>query len=382
MLSNGLVIVIFIVVFFIGVLVGYLWEKNRRVGSEIVSPVNNLSIQIAELKNKFEEVEKRRALLEDERKRFDQERDSRFKEFMENFHKLFNELSEKTIRLDQEKDKRIAELTEQMKRFFQEQKESTENFLKEQGKSREEIERRRDAQIEDMKRMMEIFTRTVSGTKTRGMAGESLLKEVLKDSIRVGLIKTDLKTDGGVVEFAWDLGDGKFIPIDSKLPDLLKLVEEFEKSDDEKIRENLKRQIIDKLKKEIKRVQKYNNLSNTIDGSILVVPEIVLDIAPELVPLAEKEKVFICSYRDVFFVAHTLQENYIRAKQSGEIGVYREMVSDLLGILDRIRAKTDAIERAITTISNANNAVRSEIQKGKRLEFEKVSSLQEEEKEK
>ena len=373
------VAIIILIAFVVGLVAGYLIGKSRGVGTEVIAPVNNLSTQVAELKSKFEEVEKQRMLIEGEKKKFDEERNRRFEEFMTNFHRLFKELSDKTTKIDQEKDKRIAELTEQMKRFFQEQKESTEKFLIEQGKTREEIEKRRDAQIEDMKRMMEIFTRTVSGTKTRGITGEALLKEVLKDSIRVGLIKTDLKTDEGVVEFAWDLGDGKFIPIDSKLPDLMSLVKELEESDDEAKREEIKKSVINKLKKEISRVQKYNNRSNTIDGSILVVPEVVLDLAPELVSFAERYKVFLCSYKDVFLIAHTLQENYIRTKESGDIGVYREIISSLFRILDKIREKTDAIERGLTIIRNANDAVRSEVQKGKMLEVENNNKEIEEE---
>ena len=108
-------------------------------------------------------------------------------------------------------------------------------------------------------------------------------------------------------------------------------------------------------------------------------PEVVLDLAPELVSYAERYKVFLCSYRDVFLIAHTLQENYIRTKESGDIGIYRGIISSLFRILDKIREKTDSIERGLTMIRNANDAVRSEVQKGKMLEAEK--DIQKDEKE-
>ncbi|EKF49737.1 RmuC domain protein [Thermosipho africanus H17ap60334] len=220
-----------------------------------------------------------------------------------------------------------------MRKFFEEQKKNTEKFLNEQGKSREEIEKRRDAQIEDMKRMISIFTKTVSGTKTRGMTGEFLLKEALKESIKVGLIKTNLKTEGGEVEFAWDLGDGKYIPIDSKFPDVFQLLEEYDKVESSKERDKLKKEIIDKVKKEIQRVQKYQNLFNTIDSCILVVPEAILEIAPELVGLGRENNVFLCSYKDVFVIAHTLQDKYIKLKEEGDIGKYKQMVSYFFKLL-------------------------------------------------
>ncbi|MEM3399228.1 MAG: hypothetical protein QXP42_00140 [Candidatus Micrarchaeia archaeon] len=59
------------------------------------------------------------------------------------------------------------------------------------------------------------------GVKKRGMAGEEILKFYLKEPIKIGLIKTNVITGGGVVEFAFDLGDGKFIPIDPRFPKCL-----------------------------------------------------------------------------------------------------------------------------------------------------------------
>ena len=49
------------------------------------------------------------------------------------------------------------------------------------------------------------FTRTIHGTKRRGEVGEVILKQILSESISSGLVVTDLNTDKGNVEFAWDL---------------------------------------------------------------------------------------------------------------------------------------------------------------------------------
>ena len=87
-------------------------------------------------------------------------------------------------------------------------------------KSRHRAEDMRDAQIQDMRNMMTTFTQTISGTKTRGMVGESILSEVLSNSIKAGVIKKELKIGSQNVEFALDLGDGKYIPIHSKLPEV------------------------------------------------------------------------------------------------------------------------------------------------------------------
>ncbi len=368
----ALTIIGMVACFFVGFLFGKLLSGMKQGTSPQVESVSDLSIRIAEMKTKFDEFEKNREKL-------DEEREKRFRDFMDNIHRTFETLNEKTLKVDEEKGERIKELVSQMKTFFEEQKRNTERFLSEQGKSREEIEKRRDAQIEDMKRMISTFTKTVSGTKTRGMTGESILKEALKESIRVGLIKCDLKTDNGEVEFAWDLGDGKYIPIDSKMPDVFQLLEEYESTSEPKEAEKYKKAIIDKVKKEINRVKKYQNSSNTIDSCILVVPEGILDIAPELVGMGKHENVFVCSYKDVFPVAHTLQDQYVRTKEEGDIGRYRQMVKNLFRILENIGSKADSIERALTTIRNANEKIRTEVGKGKRemeyLPEEKTSKI-------
>jgi len=364
MIETILLIVGILIGIIVGFVAGFFFGKIRAYRSPEfsaqLSVMNSLSTQIAEMKGKFEEIEKQRVKL-------DEEREKRFSDFVENIHKLFNELSEKTSKLDEEKDKRIKELTEQMKTFFEEQKQHTEKFLLEQGKSREEIEKRRDAQIEDMKNMISMFIKTVSGTKTRGITGEILLKEALKESIKVGLIQSPLKTDNGEVEFAWDLGDGKYIPIDSKMPDVFETIKKYETTEDPSEREEYRKEIIDKLRKEIKRVQKYQNLSNTIDSCILVVPEAVLDIAPELVGIGKQSNVFVCTYKDVFLIAHSLQDQYIRMRKEGDIGEYNQIIRTLFQILDKIRAKTESIERALTTINNANEEIKTEIIKGKNI---------------
>lgn len=361
-------IILLIIGIIVGFIVGYLYGKMKAYQPIDTSPLNTLSTQVAEMRAKFEEIERTRREIERQREKFDEERERRFEEFVKSLHQLFSELSEKTSKLDAEKDKRIAELMEQTRKFFEEQKKHTERFLLEQGKSREEIEKRRDAQIDDMKRMISMFTKAVSGTKTRGMTGEVLLKEALKESIRVGLIKTNLKTDKGEVEFAWDLGDGKYIPIDSKMPDVFEILQKYSTTDDVNEQERYRKMIKDKIKKEIKRVQKYQNLSNTIGSCLLVVPEGVLDIAPELVSVGKQNNVFICSYKDVFPIAHILQDQYIRLKEEGDIGRYKQIIRSLFQILEEINKRTETIDKALTTIGNANEKIKSEVIKGKRVE--------------
>ena len=372
-------IIFLIIVIIVGFVAGFFFGKYRAYRSNDLSSqtstISSFTTEIAEMKGKFSEIESSRSMLEKERQKYEEEREQRFKDFVANMNNLFKEISDKSIKSDEEKGKRIVDLMEQNKKFFEEQKNYTEKFLLEQGKTREEIEKKRDAQIEDMKKIISTFTKTVSGTKTRGMIGEDLLKEVLSNSIKAGVIECGLKTENGEVEFAWNLEDGRYIPIDSKLPDVFKLLELYNSMDDIDKQKEYKKEIIEKIKKEIKIVQKYQNLNNTIDSCLLVVPEGILELAPELVGIGKEDNVFVCSYKDVFPIAHVLQDQYIRLKEEGDIGKYKSVIKVLFQIIDKINKKTETIEKAVTQIKNANDGIQSEVTKAKSKETEEVEDL-------
>ena len=232
--------------------------------------------------------------------------------------------------------------------------------------SREDIEKKRDAQVQDMKNMITKFIQVISGTQQRGAVGEAMLSETLKNSIKAGVVKKDLRVGSKNVEFAWALGDGKYIPIDSKLPDVFEIYEDYLEAEDSE-RVLLRRKIRDKVKKNIKEIQKYQNQTNTIDNCILVVPTGVMEACPEIVGDGHESQIFVCTYTDVFPIAHILQEQYARMKEEGDIGIYKKMVEQLFGILNKIMKKTESIDRALTTITNANNDVKEEVGKGKRV---------------
>ena len=234
-------------------------------------------------------------------------------------------------------------------------------------KSRDRSEDKRDAKLQDMSNTIDSFNRTISGTKTRGMVGESILKEALKNSIKAGVVKTELKIGSKNVEFAWDLGDGKYIPIDSKLPDIVPLVSQYENSKNTGEQKLLSKKIKDKVAKEILNIQKYQNQTNTIDNCILVIPPSILDMSPELVGIGKDSNVFVCSYKDVFPIAHILEEQYRRFNEEGDIGEYKKTIKQLDSILDKVISKTETLDRAIKQISNANDEIKDEVAKGKRL---------------
>lgn len=352
-----------------GLIIGWLVSRIRTYQSVDLSSqttlLSGLNAQIAEMKGKFSEIERSRGQLDQQRAKYDEEREKRLKDWMDSTQKLFEEQASKGKQVDDEKDKRIQAWMEQTKTFFEQQKGAYTSYLEQQGKSREDIEKKRDAQIADMASMIQSFTRAVSGTKTRGMMGEVQLQDVLRNSIKAGVVVCPLKTENGEVEFAWNLEDGKYIPIDCKLPDIFDLVDSYVNSEDVSEQKLIKKQLIDKIKLQIKNIQKYQNLRNTIDSCILVVPEGILEIAPEIVGLGQDSKIFVCSYKDVFPVAYVLSEKYMHFKETGDVGQYRQLLGALFQILDNINKKTETIQRGLAMIGNANGEIKTEILKAK-----------------
>ena len=214
---------------------------------------------------------------------------------------------------------------------------------------------------------MSSIERTLTGTKSKGIAGEALLGLYLESSIKTGEVKKDLKIGTKIVEFAWKVSEGKYIPIDAKFPEIKALVEEHDKSEDTVHKKSLSKEVKDKVKKEIENIQKYQNQPNTIGNCILAVPSSALQMSPELLSIGKESNVYLSSYKDVIIIAHLLAEQHHEFTAEGDIGAEKIKVEQLNSILEKIFAKSDTIDRGLKQISNANDEIKDEVSKSKRI---------------
>jgi len=189
----------------------------------------------------------------------------------------------------------------------------------------------------------------------------------LETAIKTGEVKKNLNIGSKNVEFAWKINEGKYIPIDAKLPDIFSLVEEYDSSDDPELQKNLSKKVKDKVAKEITNIQKYQNQPNTINNCILAVPSSILDMSPELLGIGKERNVYLSSYENVEIIAHLLSEQYHRFTAEGDIGTEKMKVEQLISILEKIFNKTDTIDKALRQISNANNEIKDEASKSRRI---------------
>ena len=209
--------------------------------------------------------------------------------------------------------------------------------------------------------------RTLTGTKSRGIAGEALLGLYLEPSIKIGEVKKNLNIGTKIVEFAWKVSEGKYIPIDAKFPEIMTLVEEYEKSEDTVYQKSLSKKVKDKIAKEIVNIQKYQNQPNTIGNCILAVPPSVLQMSPELISIGKESNVYLSSYKDVIIIAHLLAEQHHRFTAEGDIGAEKIRVEQLNSILEKIFSKSNTIDKGLKQISNANDEIKDEVTKSKRI---------------
>lgn len=207
------------------------------------------------------------------------------------------------------------------------------------------------------------FTRTIHGTKRRGKVGEAILQQILTEPISTGLVTTDLKTDGGVVEFAWDLKNGKYLPIDSKLPELDSLYASFEQAAEPESQLKIKKEILKIVEKSKNEAKKYLNNHNTIDKCIVAVPDSIIDQFPDINRDSVRTGIFVAGYTKVFLFACVLGETYAKGLALGNIGLYKETVHLLHNIISEIERKTDTITKGLTQISNANRDIVEEVVK-------------------
>jgi DNA recombination protein RmuC len=299
------------------------------------------------------------------------------KEAINNIKQLFNLQKESADRErenwreeNKKREDQIREFTKSMEEKFRSMvnlikdfQKGSMNYQEEANKQIETIRKEMMQQVDTMHREFERFIKLISGSKTSGKVGETLLEEVLKDYIRSGVVVKKLKIGPKEVEFAWKLEENKYIPIDSKMmASKLKVIEEFEKG--EKTKEELKKEIEKTIKDRIKELKKYQSTSITTKDCIAVVPEIALEVAPELISQAQEKNIFLCSYRDVVLNAIFLENIYKLSREKGDLGKYREILTEISSIFKNLQKHSENINTHINRMKKELQELESNISKG------------------
>ncbi|MCI0503257.1 DNA recombination protein RmuC [Candidatus Micrarchaeota archaeon] len=317
-----------------GFYVGKDSEKKKLLSSESGAALVNINQQITEIKGKFEEIEKSRLARETAQERLQFEKDQKWKQYVEGNSKVQEE---------REKGwKQIIETTDKK-------------------------EQERLIQLQQMLSQMGQIQKLLSGTQSRGGAGENILKGYFHDLIKSNIIETDIVVGHNLkVEFGWKLDDGKYLPIDSKCHDILDLLKELEAQDLE-VQKKVKKKIQNKVSNSIQEVKKYQSLSKTCRLCVMAVPNAIYDLVPELSSYALSEGVVLTGYSNAAFIGYLISQQYNADLDKGDLKEYEHIVQDLLSIVTQIHEKTDSIEKGLRIIKNANDEICNEVSKAKKL---------------
>ena len=185
-----------------------------------------------------------------------------------------------------------------------------------------------------------------------------MLKEILNPFIKANKVSLNFHVDNKIVEFAWKVSQDKYLPIDSKLPDVLELYKEYSKTDSKKEQLILKKKMLDKVRKRIDDAKKYKNKRNTIDKAIIAIPDSIYEIMPEINSDAQKNNIIVAGYHLVVYAASYLEKEYLFIIESGDIGEYKESLDSLLRLIEDIKDKTKTIDKGVVMIKNANDEIK------------------------
>lgn len=111
------------------------------------------------------------------------------------------------------------------------------------------------------------------GSKTKGMAGENIVRELLK-LFPQGMMVYDFKLGSKVVEFGLRLPDGRIFPVDSKVV-ALEEMNQLQETEDEGVKAKLIAKIEQAIVRKAREVSEYIVPPITYERAIMAVPDAI-----------------------------------------------------------------------------------------------------------
>ena len=221
-------------------------------------------------------------------------------------------------------------------------------------------DRRRERDAESWK-VVQRLSSVLAGGASKGRAGENVLREHLA-GLPPGMLVTDLRVNGKVVEYALELPDGRRLPVDSKWSALREL-EALEASDDPAERESLAREVERCVAARAREVAAYLDPSLTAPVAVAAVPDAVYAVLKRAHADAFARGVVVVPYSTalpVLLFLYTLVARY------GTAGDVQACLSELSSLLEGMEGVLEnKMARAATMIANGADEFRSQIGKAR-----------------
>jgi RmuC family len=201
----------------------------------------------------------------------------------------------------------------------------------------------------------------LAGGSARGRAGEHVLREHLAE-LPPGMLQTDMRVNGKVVEFGLQLPDGRRLPIDSKWTALAEL-EALEAADDVVQRDACARAVERAVTLRIKEVAQYLDPAVTAPVAVAAVPDAAYAVLKRAHADAYAKGVVVVPYGSALPILLFL---YSLAQRYGDVTDVRSTLAEVGGVLDAMEAVVEnRFAKAATMLANGADEIRSQLGKAR-----------------
>jgi RmuC family len=223
---------------------------------------------------------------------------------------------------------------------------------------REQERRGGDAeQLEVVRRLATVL----AGGAAKGRAGENVLRDHLSD-LPPGMLVTDFRVNGKVVEFGLALPDGRRLPIDSKWTALAEL-EALEAATDPVERDACARAVERAVSGRVKEVAQYLDPAVTSPVAVAAVPDAVYAALKHAHADAYTKGVVIVPYGSALPIVLFL---YALVQRFGDASGVQAGLSDIAAVLDAMEAVVEnRLQKAAVLLSGGTDAFRSQLGKAR-----------------
>jgi len=219
---------------------------------------------------------------------------------------------------------------------------------------------RRQADVEGREVIKRLST-VLAGGASKGRAGENVLREHLAQ-LPPGMLVSDLRIGGKVVEFALLLPDGRRMPIDSKWTALAEL-ESLEAAEDPVARAACARDVERAVAARAKEVAQYLDPAVTSPVAVAAVPDAAYAVLKRAHADAWSKGVVIVPYSSALPIVLFL---YSLVERFGDAADVQSSLADVASALDAMEAVVEnRIARAATMLTNGADELRSNLGKAR-----------------
>ncbi|MGZ4129631.1 MAG: DNA recombination protein RmuC [Actinomycetota bacterium] len=219
---------------------------------------------------------------------------------------------------------------------------------------------RRQADVEGREVIRRLST-VLAGGASKGRAGENVLREHLAQ-LPPGMLVTDLRVGGKVVEFGLQLPDGRRLPIDSKWTALAEL-EALEAADGTAEREACARDVERAVTVRAKEVAQYLDPSVTSPVAVAAVPDAAYAILKRAHADAWAKGVVIVPYSSALPIVLFL---YTLVQRFGDAADIHASLAEVAVALDAMESVLEnKVARAATMLTNGADEFRSSLGKAR-----------------